>query len=82
MLDRPQQTGYFRLWQGMIASCRQRALGRHSRPVRVRRTMAGALRGVPAVMGGGRRRFIGDWRQGRGFFPFQVSAPGTRRGLV
>ncbi len=32
--------------------------GRRSRPVRVRSTMAGALRGVPAVMGDGTRRAL------------------------
>jgi len=68
MLDRRQQTGYFRLWQGMIASRRQRALGRHSRPVRVQRTMAGALRGVPAVMGDGKRRFHRRLEPGRDLF--------------
>ncbi len=43
--------------------------GRRSRPVRVRSTMAGALRGVPAVMGDGTRRAYRRVEQGRSLFP-------------
>ena len=69
MLDRRQQTGYFRLWQGMIASRRQRALEAAQPTSKGPKDDGQGVAGGPAVMGGGRRRFYWRLKQGRDFFP-------------
>ena len=71
MLDRDQQTGYFRLWQRHDLPAVAAGLGA-AQPTSKgpKGRWPEALRGVPAVIGG-RRRSIGGWRQERDFFPLR-----------
>jgi hypothetical protein len=56
MLDRPQQTGYFRLWQGMIAWPPSVDFGAVLPTSKGPKDVAGALRGVPAACASARAR--------------------------
>ncbi len=81
MLDRRQQTGYFRLWQGMI--CHRRSGFGAAQPTSKGPQDDGrGIAGCPRWDGWRKTPVSSAGKQGRDFFPFKVSVPGIRRSLV